>query len=189
MTEQAVNYDDVKQYRLDPERERELVRSAGECTFIWANKSGHPIGVTTAFVPARGKIWMTATRERVRIKAIARDGRSSVVITSTGTPMGGGKTVTYKGHTVIHDDPAIKHWMYELLAAGMVHATSKDPDNAFTAGINPGMFIRFLDTPERIVLEFTPEMSIPFDGDKMAAGTARAYAEFIARDASQAGAA
>jgi hypothetical protein len=52
-----------------------------------------------------GKIWMTATRERVRIKAIARDGRSAVVMSSKGTHMGGGKTVTYKGHTVIHDDP------------------------------------------------------------------------------------
>ena len=45
------------------------------------------------------------------------------------------------------------------------------------------MFIRFLDTPERIVLEFTPEMSIPFDGDKMAAGTAEAYAKFAEEDA------
>jgi hypothetical protein len=33
------------------------------------------------------------------------------------------------------------------------------------------------------VLEFTPEMSIPFDGDKMARGTAQAYAEFAAQDA------
>ena len=104
MTDQNVNYDDVKQYRLDPEREQELVASAGECVFCWANKAGHPIGVITAYVPVKGKIWMTATRERVRVKAIRRDGRSSVVISSKGTPMGGGKTVTYKGHTVIHDD-------------------------------------------------------------------------------------
>ena len=125
---------------------------------------------------------MTATRERVRIKAIARDGRSSIVITSKGTPMGGGKTVTYKGHTVIHDDPEIKHWMYQLLAQGMVAAGQEDEDNAFTSGIDPEMFVRFLDTPERIVLEFTPEMSIPFDGDKMAEGTAQAYAEFQRQD-------
>lgn len=183
MAEQAKNYDDVKQYRLDPEREQQLLHSAGECTFIWANKAGHPIGVTTAFVAAKGKIWMTATRERVRIKAIARDGRSSVVITSTGTPMGGGKTVTYKGHTVIHDDPETKHWMYQLLAQGMVDSESKDEGNAFTNGIDPDMFVRFLDTPERIVLEFTAEMSIPFDGDKMAEGTAQAYAEFAQQDA------
>ena len=183
MTEQSTNYDDVTQYRLDPEREEELVRTAGECTFIWANKAGHPIGVTTAYVPVDGKTWMTATRERVRIKAIARDGRSSIVISSKGTPMGGGKTVTYKGHTTIHDDQDTKMWMYRLLASGMSESQSEDEGNAFTSGLDPEMFIRFLDTPERIVLEFVPEMSIPFDGDKMAAGTAQAYAEFAAQDA------
>lgn len=183
MSGQATNYDDVKQYRLDPEREQELLATGGECTFIWANKAGHPLGVTTAYVPAKGKIWMTATRERVRIKAIARDGRSSIVISSKGAPMGGGKTVTYKGHTVIHDDAETKHWMYKLLAAGMQTAERQDEGNEFVTGIDPDMFIRFLDTPERIVLEFTPEMSIPFDGDKMAAGTAKAYAEFAKADA------
>lgn len=179
---QSVNYDDVKQYRLDPEREQELLNTAGECTFIWANKSGHPIGVTTAYAVVDGKIWMTATRERVRIKAIARDGRSSIVITSTGTPLGGGKTVTYKGHTVIHDDQETKQWFYQILAAGMKAKTEHDDGNEFTKGLDPNMFVRFLDTPERIVLEFTAEMSIPFDGDKMAAGTAQAYAEFAAQD-------
>jgi hypothetical protein len=183
MTEQVTNYDDVKNYRLDPEREQELLKTGGECTFIWANKAGHPLGVTTAYVAIEGKIWMTATRERVRIKAIARDGRSAIVITSKGTPMGGGKTVTYKGHTVIHDDIETKHWMYNLLAQGMVAEGKQDEGNAFTSGIDPDMFVRFLDTPERIVLEFTPEMSIPFDGDKMAQGTAQAYAEFAAADA------
>ena len=56
----STNYDDVKQYRLDPARERELVNSAGECVFCWSNKSGHPLGVITAYVPVSGKIWMTA---------------------------------------------------------------------------------------------------------------------------------
>lgn len=183
MTDQAVNYDDVKRYRLDPEREQEMLKTAGECTFIWANKAGHPLGVTTAYVPVGDKIWMTATRERVRIKAIARDGRSAICVSSKGTPMGGGKTVTYKGHTVIHDDKETKLWMYGLLAAGMAAHGSQDESNEFTSGIDPDMFIRFLDTPERIVMEFTSEMSIPFDGDKMAQGTAQAYAEFAAEDA------
>ena len=181
MTQQNTNYDDVKQYRLEPEREEELVKIAGECVFCWANKAGHPIGVITAYVPVDGKIWMTATRERVRIKAIARDGRSSVVISSKGTAMGGGKTVTYKGHTVIHDDPDTKMWMYQLLAKGM--ASRPSDGNKFTENLDPAMFVRFLDTPERVVLEFTPEMSIPFDGDKMAAGTAAAYAEFAKENA------
>lgn len=177
--QQNTNYDDVKQYRLEPEREQELVKIAGECVFCWANKAGHPLGVITAYVPVDGKIWMTATKERVRIKAIARDGRSSVVISSKGTAMGGGKTVTYKGHSVIHDDQETKMWMYRLLANGM--ARRSDDSNEFTKNLNPDLFVKFLDTPERIVLEFTPEMSIPFDGDKMAKGTAAAYAEYAAQ--------
>ncbi len=176
MTENITNYDDVKQYRLEPEKERELVATGGECVFIWANKAGHPIGVTTAYVPVDGKIWMTATRERVRIKAIARDGRSSIVISSKGTPMGGGKTVTYKGHTVIHDDDKTKRWFYGLLAQGM--AGRQDDGNAFTRNLDPAKFVQFLDTPERVVLEFTPQMSIPFDGDKMAQATASAYLKY-----------
>jgi hypothetical protein len=134
--------------------------------------------VITAYVPVDGQIWMTATRERVRVKAIARDGRSSVVITSTGTPMGGGKTVTYKGHTVIHDDIDTRRWFYRALATGM--ARSADDGNAFTRNLDPDKFVTFLDTPERVVLEFTPEMSIPFDGDKMAQATAAAYLKFAA---------
>ena len=176
MSDQSTNYDDVKQYRLDPEREQELINCAGECVFIWANKAGHPIGVITAYVPVKGKIWMTATKERVRIKAIARDGRSSCVFTSKGTHMGGGKTVTYKGHTVIHEDQETKQWFYKLLARGM--AGRPDDGNEFAKNLKPELFVKFLDTPERIVLEFTSELSIPFDGDKMAQGTAAAYASF-----------
>jgi hypothetical protein len=76
-------------------------------------------------------------------------------------------------------------WMYRILAAGM--AGAKDEGNAFTAGLDPEIFVRFLDTPERVVLEFTPEMSIPFDGDKMALGTAAAYAQLAAQDAAKKG--
>ncbi|MFT6956789.1 MAG: hypothetical protein ACJAYC_001795 [Halieaceae bacterium] len=64
----------------------------------------------------------------------------------------------------------------------MVEAGKIDPENTFLNGLEPAMFIRFLDTPERIVLEFTPEISISFDGDKMAHGTAQAYSEFAAQD-------
>ena len=34
------------------------------------------------------------------------------------------------------------------------------------------------DDVKQYRLEFSPEMSIPFDGDKMAKGTAAAYARF-----------
>lgn len=183
----AENYDDVTQYTLDPEREQELLETQHECTFIWANKEGHPIGVIMAYVPKDGKIWLTAARHRARVPAIRRDARSSVVITSVGTRMGGGKTITYKGTTIVHDDnPEVKAWFYPRLAAAMAAPADAADAGDFNRGLVPDLFVKFLDTPERVILEFTPEMSIPFDGDKMAKGTAKAYAEFAAQHAKDA---
>ena len=76
MSEQTTNYDDVKQYKLDPEREEELRNTGAECTFIWANKAGHPLGVTSAYV-----------RQRLAIKrASFKMGRFSI----SGELIGGG---------------------------------------------------------------------------------------------------
>ena len=88
--------------------------------------------------------------------------------------------MTYKGHTVIHESQETKMWFYQLLARGM--SSRGDDGNEFTKNLKPELFVKFLDTPERVVLEFTPELSIPFDGDKMAAGTAAAYAQFAAEE-------
>jgi hypothetical protein len=57
-------------------------------------------------------------------------------------------------------------------------AARDDEGNEFTRNLDPAKFVQFLDTPERVVLEFTPEMSIPFDGDKMAQATAAAYLKY-----------
>ena len=92
--------------------------------------------------------------------------------------------IVYGDRVGIYDEPDqpapslgdLTYGQFYDLAQGM--AASKDEGNEFTKGLDPDMFVRFLDTPERVVLEFTPEMSIPFDGDKMAQGTAAAYAAF-----------
>ena len=76
-------YEDVTLYKLTPERERELVDKQIECNFIWTNKEGHGIGVIMNYVARDGSIWLTATRQRARIKALQRDPRASVVISST----------------------------------------------------------------------------------------------------------
>lgn len=177
----AENYDDVTQYALDPEREEALLRQQNECTFVWATRDGHPIGVIMAYVYAKGKIWLTSARHRKRVLAIRRDPRSSVVITSRGTAMGDGKAVTYKGRTKVHDDnPAVKKWFYPMLARAMVAPSDAERAGDFSRDLVPERFVEFLDTPERVILEFTPEMKIPFDGDKMAQATAKAYAGFEA---------
>ena len=150
-------YEDVTLYELTPEREQELLDKQVECNFIWTNKDGHGIGVIMNYVAKDGAIWLTATSQRARIKALRRDPRASVVISSMGTDMGAGKTVTYKGRVVLHEDQATKDWFYPAMG----EVISPYPAPTVEAAIE------HLDTPLRVIIEFIPEKSIRFDGDSI----------------------
>ena len=151
-------YEDVSIYRLSPEREQELLQKQIECNFVWTNREGHGIGVIMNYVARDGRIWLTATRQRARIKALQRDPRAAVVISSMGTDMGPGKQITYKGRVVLREDQATKDWFYPALADIISPYPSPSPEAAMA----------YLDTPLRVVIEFIPEMSILFDGDRIA---------------------
>ena len=151
-------YEDVSIYRLSPEREQELLQKQIECNFVWTNREGHGIGVIMNYVARDGRIWLTATRQRARIKALQRDPRAAVVISSMGTDMGPGKQITYKGRVVLREDQATKDWFYPALADIISPYPSPTPEAAMA----------YLDTPLRVVIEFIPEMSILFDGDRIA---------------------
>jgi general stress protein 26 len=165
MTDYAHNYEDVSVYTLDAEREMELLEKQKECTFIWTNKEGEPVGVIMSYVHTDdGHIWLTGAEQRARFPAIRRDPRTCIVVTSAGTEMGTGKTVTYKGKSVIRDkaDRAIKDWYYEALARKLYGDMGE---------ARVKQFVEFLDSPARLVVEFIPTKKILFDGDKMAAAT------------------
>ena len=72
MSDQVENYDDVTMYGLSPEKMDKLLLAQNELTFIWANKNGHPLGVTMSYIWRNGSIWCTATEQRARMKALAR---------------------------------------------------------------------------------------------------------------------
>ena len=144
---------------LAADREQELLSKQKECTFIWTNKAGDPVGVIMSYIFRDGKFWLTATRHRKRIPAILRDPRVCVVVTSTGTDMDTGKALTYKGTAVVHEDRKVKDWFYPEFAEAI---RVIDP---------PEIFVEFLDTPDRVVIEVTPTKAITYDGDKMAAAT------------------
>ena len=151
-------YEDVTLYKLTPEREQELLEKQVECNFIWVNKEGHGLGVIMNYVARDGSIWLTATKQRPRIKALQRDPRASVVISSTGTDMGGGKQITYKGRVVLHEDQATKDWFYPAMAEIISPYPAPTPEAA----------IEHLDTPLRVIIELIPEKKIAFDGDAIA---------------------
>jgi general stress protein 26 len=150
------NYDDVTMYGLTPKKMEALLLKQHELTFIWTNKAGHGMGVTMSYIWRNGRIWCTATEERARMKALARDPRCSVVISSMGTGTDLSCSITLKGSAILHQDQATKDWFY--------------PDFARTANNpapTPEAFEALLDTPARIIIEVVPEKSITFDGGAM----------------------
>jgi general stress protein 26 len=162
MTEQLADYEAVSIYNLDEEDKEKLLRSHAECTFNWSTKEGWPMGVIMSFLWQDGRVWLTAGAHRHRISAVRRDPRVSIVVTSTGTKLGGGKSITIKGRCVVHEDRETKDWFYPAFA---MHLHRRDEKAAKD-------FEKFLDSPIRVVLEVIPEKWITYDGVKMALDTA-----------------
>jgi hypothetical protein len=160
------NYEDVSAYDLDPDVEERLLLAHNECTFIWSNREGWPVGVIMSYVWRRGRFWLTASGQRARVSAVRRDPRVCIVVTSTGSPMPRDKAITWKGRCTVHDDPATKAWFYPELAAAL------QPDEGAR-----GAFVEFLDSPRRVILEVEPTQRIGYDGAKMARATAQWLAE------------
>ena len=152
------NYEAVSVYHLDDDKKEELLSIGRECTFNWSTKDGWPMGVIMSYLWKDGRFWLTAGAHRHRISAIRRDPRVSIVVNSTGTAMGGAKTVTAKGRATVHEDRETKDWFYRDFAR---HLNPTDEAAAKN-------FESFLDSPIRIVVEVVPEKWITYDGTKMA---------------------
>jgi nitroimidazol reductase NimA-like FMN-containing flavoprotein (pyridoxamine 5'-phosphate oxidase superfamily) len=158
---QPQNYEDVTAYSLDREDEERLLLAHNECTFVWSNREGWPVGVIMSYAWRRGRFWLTASGQRARIAAVRRDPRVSVVVSSTGSPLPRNKTVTWKGICTVRSDPETKAWCYDELAAALY---ADRPEQT--------SFRRFLDSPRRVILEVEPVQRIGFDGAKMRSATA-----------------
>ena len=115
----AEDYEDVTTYTLDADVEERLLLAHNECTFIWSNKEGWPVGVIMSYVWRKGRFWLTASRQRARVAAVRRDPRVCVVVTSTGSPMPRNKAITWKGTCTVHDGREVKDWFYPELATAL----------------------------------------------------------------------
>lgn len=151
------DYEDLTECSLSPDRESELVNTARECVFMWANRAGEPFGVVMSYLPKDGVLWLTAAERRARISAIRRFPRAAVCINSSGTGIGGGRTVTYKGSCTVRDDRATKNWFYPEFARRL------RPDSEHAATV----FQDFLDSEHRVIIEFVPDYSLSFDAELM----------------------
>ena len=72
------------------------------------------------------------------------------------------KTVTYKGTCTVRDGRETMDWFYPALAAVV------QPNHTE----RQALFVKFLDSPRRVILEVTPTQRIGYDGGKMSKATA-----------------
>jgi len=165
------NYEDVTKYGLDEADELKMIEQQNECVFCWTTADGSSMAVIMSYLEYDGKFWLTASRQRKRIPAIRRDPRVCIVITSTGAPMGTGKTVTYKGIATLHDDRPTKEWFYQALAERL--RADRGPDAV-------KLFAKFLDSPRRIVISVEKGLRVGYDGAKMGADTQRSVEAGVA---------
>ena len=153
----ADDYEDLTDCGLSAELEAQLLDAQRECTFMWTNKAGEAFGVIMSYLPDDGTLWLTAAERRARISAIRRFPRASVCITSKGTDMGTGKTITYKGECTVHSSREIKDWFYPRFARWI------RPNDELAATT----FQTFLDSPDRVIIEFRPDDKLGFDSALM----------------------
>lgn len=161
------NYEDVRSYSLDDDILEKLLDEQTELNFMWGTKDHWPVGVFMSFVWRDGRFWLTLTTQRARMRAIQRDPRVSVAVSSVGTSLGRQKSATAKGRVYIHDDDETKAWFYPALAKRVM---PKIP-------AVQRAFVSLLDSERRVVLEVVPEKWITFDVNKMKADTFIAMAK------------
>jgi nitroimidazol reductase NimA-like FMN-containing flavoprotein (pyridoxamine 5'-phosphate oxidase superfamily) len=152
------SYEDVTVFPLDDEDAEQILLEQNECSFVWGTKEHWPIGVIMNYVWRQGRFWLTATSQRARIRAIERDERVSIIVSSVGLARGAGRSLTVKGRVRIHDDAETKAWFYPELARAVFRGA---PDELIER------FVGFLDSERRLVLEVTPEKWITYDASKM----------------------
>ncbi|MDG1231094.1 MAG: pyridoxamine 5'-phosphate oxidase family protein [Pseudomonadales bacterium] len=157
-SEYVSNYADVTVYPLTDDKEAILHEKQTECTFMWTNSQGEPVGVIMNYVWRKGSIWLTATKQRARIPAIRARPRVAVAITSRGTNIGISQAITYKGTAVLHEDAETIMWMNTELANAVRPAGSEQAAS----------FAQHLaNSPGRLAIEVIPDKKISFNSDSL----------------------
>ncbi len=165
MADEQVDYEDLTGMQLDEHELAELVSTGGECIFNWTTKDGYPVGVVVAYLYRDGTFFTTCADRRKRVPALRARPQSAIVINR------GGRTATYKGDSIVHADgddgfEELKTWFYAQLS-GVASA----PDDPYRQA-----FAKFLDSPNRVIIETDATLVVGFDAGKFRSFTNEAIA-------------
>lgn len=150
--------------QLDVAGRAELLDTQTECTFVYTNEDGWPCGVVMSYIQVDGVFWLTAVEGRGHVRALARDQRVSIVVSSAGSGLPGRRMLSVRGEVTVHRDQETKDWFLDKFTRALQPA---DPDS----------WRKLLDSPQRVVFEVKPvgitashdQRKIPGNGRGMSA--------------------
>lgn len=134
-----------------------LLSEQNECTFGWVTNEGRPASTIVSFVAKADKIYMTALASSARVKALSRNSNAVVVISGKGSPVGHSRCVSMQGHCHVESDEATRDQFFPAFSKAVL------PDSEKGAGF----MARSMNTPENLVLVFTPNKVLPYDSQAM----------------------
>lgn len=132
---------------------RELLAAQNECTLIWRTTDGSATGAIVSYFAHEGRVYMTARAKSNRVRAIARDSRTTVVVSGKGTELGHARSVSLRGVCSIHQDAQKRDWFFPRFSRAVL------PDSPRGAEQMTVM----MNEKANVVLEFDPERIIPYD--------------------------
>jgi len=165
MSDEPIDYEDLAGMQLSDEELLDLVSAGGECVFNWTTRDAYPVGVVVAYLYRDGTFFTTCADRRKRVPALRARPQSAIVINRDG------RTATYKGESVVHANgdegfDELKTWFYATLSGA-----ATDPDDPYRQA-----FAKFLDSPNRVIIETKARLVVGFDAGKFRAFTNEAIA-------------
>ncbi len=134
-----------------------LFEAQNECCFSWITQDGSPASTIVNYLWEADSLWMTAQAGCVRVKALSRDNRASLVVSGTGCAVGEARCVAMRGICVIHRDSTTRDWFFPLFAKRVLPSSQ--------TGVE--MMDASMNNAANLVLEFMPKKVTPYDAQQM----------------------
>jgi general stress protein 26 len=120
-----------------------LLQAGREMFIAHLTKDGFPIVTVLVYCFLDGDMWSTSVKGRVKEKALRRDPRCSICISSTGLRLPFGGALTIKAHAEVVDDRAI-----------VERVCREQARRYYSSERAQELFVRTLFTPNRVALHF-----------------------------------
>ncbi|MEZ0351969.1 hypothetical protein [Mycobacterium sp. pR1184] len=151
---------EFSQARLTGDAFARLLDTQTECVVSWIDGKGRPVSAVQTYLWRQDALWVTAYRDRPRVKALKVDPHSAVCVSSAGTELPVQQMASARTLAVVHTDGSTGGWFYPAFC-----------ERAFPQ-ISEKMAV-LLAKQDRVIIELRPQTWNTFDGSRLRASVRR----------------